>query len=599
MITRSTGEVTAPESRGGRLVAVMLLALLLLAGVAYVLLAWFTSGKIPHGTSVEGVGIGGLTPTAAEQRLRDQLAGRSNRELVMTWQGHVFRVDPGAAGLAIDYAATVREAGGRFSLDPARVWHYFAGGDELPAQVSIVESSMTAQLARIAALVDRKPLEGTITFAHGRARPVYSRAGLALDRGATRELLVREFREGGRARLPVVPDQPYVTADAVHRAMRDFARPAMQAPVVLVVGGQAIIATPEEYSGALTMVPSRHQLRPVVDGEQLLEGIRPAMTTVGDRPRDARIRLVDGSPRIIPERIGATFDVADLAARFAAYAAKPPGERRMPVKAVVQQPAFTNADARALGVTDVVAQATAGFGEGANDAVAAMAQSLSGRLVRPRGVLPVHAPGADNGADNGAVNGAVNGGATSVVASTLYSAAFAAGLGVVERTPLPTYHPAFALGIDARVDADHRLRLRDNTPYGVLVDVGVRAARPGHPGAVTVRLWSTRHWDVTTSTGPRRGVTGSPVRYDATAGCRPATGTDGFTVTVTRVLRHDGEIADRGAFTSTYRATPTVVCHSASTGSGSGPAPAPAPTPTPGPGPGPGNGHGHGPPGPG
>jgi hypothetical protein len=177
-----------------------------------------------------------------------------------------------------------------------------------------------------------------------------------------------------------------------------------------------------------------------------------------------------------------------------------------------------------------------------------------------------------------------------VVASTLYSAAFAAGLEVDERTSLPTYRSDFALGIDARVDGGHTLRLRDNTPYGVLVDVGVGT------GKVTVRLWSTRHWDVTTSTGPRRHVVPSPVRYDDTAGCRPTTGTDGFSVTVTRVLRHDGEVADRNAFTSRYHPTGTVVCHAAGQSSGDGgSSPTPTPTPT-GDGHGHGKGRGHGPP---
>jgi hypothetical protein len=78
------------------------------------------------------------------------------------------------------------------------------------------------------------------------------------------------------------------------------------------------------------------------------------------------------------------------------------------------------------------------------------------------------------------------------------------------------------------------------------------------------------------------------VRYDDTAGCRPTTGTDGFSVTVTRVLRHDGEVADRNVFTSSYHPTGTVVCHAAGQSSGDGGS-SPTPTPTP-----PGDGHGHG-----
>lgn len=584
LITRETSPEATRESRGGRLVALTLAGLVVLAGLAYLALAWFASGKIPHGTTVEGVGIGGLTPDAAEQRLRDQLADRSNRTLVLTWQDRVFRVDPGAAGMAIDYAATVRSAGGTFSLDPSRIWHYFVGGDDLPAVVSVADGSLAAQLRPIADVVGRKPVEGSITFSHGEAHAVYPRPGSALDQDATREELVHLFLHGGRGPLPVGPAQPYVSVDAVRRAMRDFAEPAMQAPVVLVVGGQAIIATPPEYSAALSMVPKAHQLEPVVDGRRLLRGIRPAMTTVGDRPRNARVELVDGRPRIVPATIGATFDVQDLSSRFATYAAKPPGERKMHVRAVIQQPRFTTADAQRLGVDEVVAQATADVGS--PDVPARMVQSLSGRLLRPHQVLTVTAPA---GVTDGSAAAP-----SSAVASTLYTAAFATGLDVVERTALPSYRGQFALGIDARVDADHVLRLRNNTPYGVLVGLSA-----GRDGSVTARLWSTRYWDVTTSTSTRRDVVPSPVTYDDSRGCSPTTGSDGFRVTVDRVLRHDGSVAARKRFTSTYQATGTVVCRSSSgpkPGGGGSPGPGPAPSPSPPPGP--GHGHGHGPPGP-
>ena len=559
----------------------MLLGLVALAGLAYVALAWFIGGKVPHATTVEGVDIGGLTPTAAEQRLRNELAGRTNRPILLTWRGRTFRVDPGSAGLTIDYTATVHEAGGSFSLDPARIWRYFAGGDTLDAVVTIADSSMQDQLARLDAAVQQNPVEGSIRFDRGRALPVYSRPGRRLDLAATRELVVHAFLHGGRSPLPVVPDQPYVDAAAVQQAMHDFARPAMSAPVVLVVGGQAVIASPDQYATALSMVPDGHRLRPVVDGDRLLRAIRPDMTTVGDRPRDARIRLVDGRPTVIPARIGATFDVADLAARFPTYAAKPPGQRRMAVKAVVQQPRFTTADARDLGLDEVVAEATSRFPDapGADDAVATMAAGLDGRLVRPRQLLSVTAPPSAPATGAAAF-------APSQVASTLYTAAFTAGLDVVQRTALATYHPDFGLGVDARVDADHQLQLRDDTPYGVMVAVVVQPARPRQPGSVTVRLWSTRHWDTTTRTGPRRDLVPAPVTYDASPGCRPATGTDGFTVAVTRVVRRSGQrqVDHRQVFTSSYRPTPTVRCGSAPNGSVGGP----------GDGHGGGNGGGHG-----
>lgn len=573
IITREAAPAPSPESRGGRLVSLMLLGLVVLAGVGYLALAWFTSGRIAHGTSVDGVGIGGLTAAEAEQRLRHDLAEHEDRPLLLTWHGRTFRVDPGAAGLAVDYHATLRAAGAGFSLDPSRIWQFFVGGQDIPAVVTVTGNGLQAQLDRIAAVVDRKPVDGGITFGHGRVHVSPPRPGLELDRAAARELLVHALLHGGRGQVPVGPALPAIGEAAVEQALHDFAEPAMAAPVVLVVGGQAIIAPPQEYAVALSMVPRGHRLEPVVDGRRLLAAIRPAMTTVGHRPRDARIRLVDGRPVVQPARIAATFDVADLARRFPAYASRPPGQRRMPVKAVVRQPSFTTADAVRLGVEHVVAQARSTLGDGPGvDAIGGLARSLDGRLLRPRQELTVTAPATG-----------VSVTAASQLASTVYSAAFAAGLDVVERTALPSYDSDFPLGVDARVDGSHVLRLRNDTPYGVLVDVHVSQAAPGGPGGVTVRLWSTRYWEVTTSTGPQQGVVPSPVTYDGSAGCRPTTGTEGFTVTVTRLLRHDAQ-RQRDSFTSSYLPTPTVRCVA---------------TPPPGGGtggsPGHGHGHGHGP----
>lgn len=545
----------------------MFLGLVLVAGAAYVALAWSIGDKVPHSTSVEGVGIGGLTRTAAEQRLRNELAARSNQPIVLTWQNRTFRIDPGAAGLAIDYGATVQEAGGGFSLDPARIWHYFSGGDDIEAVTTVASSSMQTELAKLAAAVQQRPVEGAITFTGGQAHAVTAKPGRRLDLAATRELLVHEFLYGGRRQLPVVPDQPYVGEAAVQRAMHDFAQPAMSAPVVLLVGGQKVVARPQQYAVALSMVPDGHELKPVVDGQRLLDAIRPSMVNVGDKPRNARIRLVRGRPTVVPARIGATFDVQNLAERFPTYAAKPSGKRQMPVKAVIQQPDVTTADAERLGLDQVVAAAASSFpyAVGTNDAVAAVASQIDATLVRPGQALSVVAPTGGPTSGPGAF-------APSQVASTLYAAAFTAGLGVLDHTPLPTYHPAFALGVDALLDADHPLRLKDDTPYAVMPVVEVQDARPGHPGSVTVRLWSTRYWDVTTRTGPRQGVSPSPVTYDDTPGCRPRTGSEGFTVAVQRTRRHQGQ-QDQETFRTSYHATPTVRC-------GTAPQPTPQPTPT-------------------
>ena len=54
-----------PESEGGRVVLALVLGLAILAGVVYAGAYWAASDKVPVGTTVAGVDIGGKRPTSA------------------------------------------------------------------------------------------------------------------------------------------------------------------------------------------------------------------------------------------------------------------------------------------------------------------------------------------------------------------------------------------------------------------------------------------------------------------------------------------------------------------------------------------------------
>ena len=97
----------------------LVLGLALVASGGYAAAYLTASNKVPVGTSVGGVDIGGHTPVSAVAMLRDGLAGR-------TW-----RVRPGQVGLDVDYTASVRAAGAQRSWSPARMWAYYTGGDRL------------------------------------------------------------------------------------------------------------------------------------------------------------------------------------------------------------------------------------------------------------------------------------------------------------------------------------------------------------------------------------------------------------------------------------------------------------------------------------
>src|SRR5690349_8321146 len=129
------GEQPAPkqkkEREGGRLVIVVVLALVLLIAGGYVAAYAVAGDKVPRGTTVAGVEIGGKTPADAAAALEAGLAERVGDALLVAVGGDSREIPAEELGLTVDYAASVAEAGGEKTWDPQRLWDYYTGGEEL------------------------------------------------------------------------------------------------------------------------------------------------------------------------------------------------------------------------------------------------------------------------------------------------------------------------------------------------------------------------------------------------------------------------------------------------------------------------------------
>ena len=93
----------------------VLVAVLAAAWVGGYLLA---GDKVPRGTTVAGIAIGGLAEGEAARRLEDGLRARAERPVPVTVDGRTTEAEPAELGLSVDYEATVAEAGVRKSWSP-------------------------------------------------------------------------------------------------------------------------------------------------------------------------------------------------------------------------------------------------------------------------------------------------------------------------------------------------------------------------------------------------------------------------------------------------------------------------------------------------
>ncbi len=558
-----------------RVIPWLLTALLVLFGGLYVAAHQFTSGRVPQGTTVSGVRIGGLTEAAAAARLGRDLPAVAQTPITVTADGVRDTVQPGQVGLRVDVPASLAEAGAGRSWDPRRMWNYVTGGGDHEAVVRVDHAALAAGVARLAARVDQPPTEGRIRFTNGEARARYPRNGVALDRGAAAAAIRAAFLHSqAPVPLPTVVDPPVISKRDVSAAMQKVANPAMSAPVIFQLSGENVVLRPHDYAPALSMRPRHGRLVLRVDDKRLLKVVRPAMRRVASAPKDATVRIVHGRPRVVPGRKGITFDPADVTDNFPAMVVAHDQGRQLAVKSVVAKPSFSTKQARRLGIKEQVSAFTTHFphADYRNTNLGRAAELINGTVLRPGETFSLNDTVGERTAQNGFTTGYIisdgvykqdYGGGVSQVATTTFNAAFFAGLEDVEHKPHSFYIDRYPVGREATVAwPSVDLKFKDTTPYGVLVQAWIDRSAPSRTGAMHVRMWSTKYWDIKSGRSDRYHLTRPRTRHLTGPGCVPHHGYGGFDIDVYRYFyRHGSTTLDhKETMHTSYTPSDSVVC---------------------------------------
>jgi vancomycin resistance protein YoaR len=367
---------------------------------------------------------------------------------------------------------------------------------------------------------------------------------------------------------------PAVTKDAVSRAMDGFANPALSGPVVVRLDGEGVQLQPEDFADALSMTAVDGTLEPQLDGARLMAVLRPRLKAITDAPRDARIEVVRGRPRIVPARDGVSVDPREVTDGFLQVLSSTGTARTLSVRSVPAKPDVSTADVRRLGITERVSGFTTHFPYAAyrNINLGRAAQLVDGTVLKPGETFSLNKVVGERTAANGFTKGYIIadgvftedlGGGVSQVATTTFNAAFFAGLEDVEHKAHSFYISRYPVGREATVvwpDVD--LRFRDTTPYGVLVKASIDRATPRHPGTMRVTMYSTRYWAIRAERSARYAATAPKVRHLSGSGCVPNHGYDGFDIDVFRLFyRHGSDALDhRERMHTSYTPSDTVIC---------------------------------------
>jgi vancomycin resistance protein YoaR len=547
-VARSTRRDDRPgrESEGGRVVLALVLGLGLLAGGGYFAAYLAAGDKVPVGTTIAGVDIGGRDPSSAMQALRDGLVDRADAPFTVVVNGRAQQIRPSEVGLNVDYTASVRAAGAERSWRPSRLWRYFTAGSSYDPVVSLDQDRLGGLLQRLDVSDGRTAADGSVVFRHGTFIVRPPRPGLVLDpRVAGTAFWNAYLSDAPSVQLRMAPTAPTIDAAAIDRFVKHFANPAMASPVELHFGPATLHLAPSAYSDLLAAQRVGDRLRPRVREQPLFRMTQSQLVGAPiERPEPATVALVDGRPQVVKARPGMRFTPGDTASALLRAIASP--QRSARVHPTVARAAFTNADARRLGIRRQLATYTVHVPRGSYGArLSAAVSRLDGTVLKPGQTLSLR----------GRLGGRTpSGSAGDSLATALFNAAWLGGLQVSSHAVGAAYDRRAPVGRDASLRDGRDLAFVDNTRYGVLVTVTTSGR------SVAATLWSTPRWTVTSSHGARRHVVTAGRDVVRTTSCTPREGRDGFDVTVTRTFARGGDVDRTSSYTATYAPRDAVVC---------------------------------------
>lgn len=564
-------------------------------------------GRVPRGTEVAGIEVGGMTTADAERRLVEELGPRVDDEVDLRAGAVSTTLDPQAVGLSVDWQGTLDRAGEQ-PLNPITRLISLVWSTDVGIASVIPDARLTDFLERLALQADFEPREGAIWFDRDQVRSAIPLDGQRLQIENSRDAVLEHWLDDDGVDLPVDYTPTETDAEQVRALIRDVAEPAATRDVTLLAsrmgedGTEPPVTTvttrmpappppagrerPETAEREIEMIDPDHPdavpvvfprdrigeyltfvregdvLEPRFDADAAKGILEPLMEPTEQEGRDATFSFSGTTATVVPAVQGRTVEWGPLLGALPGQLTDTEGPRVLPVSYVGRDPELTTEEAERAGIREPVGQFTVAVG--ANGQAQSMIASLAGHFIP-----------AGESFSMAEIAGTVSGDTSAdAVATALFNAAFEAGAQDPVRTSRGVDGDAFPAGRDASASADVGFRNAQGT--GLVIDAS------GSGNSVTVRLWGTREYTVRISTAPRTDVRRAPTRVVTTAGCTPSAGRDGYTARVTRIVQRGDTTVSTDTVSSTYPPRERIECRTEQPDAG---AEDPPPPPPPGPGP--------------
>ncbi|GAA3364522.1 VanW family protein [Saccharopolyspora gregorii] len=532
----------------------------------------FSSGTVPRGTTVADVQVGGLSPAAAERKLREELGPNLQQPVQLQAGDSTATISPEQSGLTMDWPATIEQAGSQ-PLNPfTRIASLFTNREISPVSHGD-EQQVVAALEQVKPRLERPASEGTIKFEGATPVAVEPVTGRSVDVQVAADQVMADWAKGGAVQVPFTEQAVSTTSDGVHQALRNVAQPAVSGPIAIKGEGHDAALAPETVAAALRFEPDgKGGLRSHLDLPTVIGGVEPQLLDTMKPAKDAEVVLEGGRPVVRPSLEGRGVNWEKSFEKLLDVARK---KQDRTVQAVYEQqpPAFSTDQANGLGIREVISEfQTGGFEAASGVNIRRTAEQVNGAVIKPGETFSLNGHTGPRGTAQGYVESGIIedgrpakavGGGISQFATTLFNASYFAGVQDVEHKEHSYYISRYPAGREATVFQNPDGSSVIDVKFKNTLASGIMITTEWTPSSITVKFWGTKQYDVGSETGPRTNEK-PPHEKVVPPGepCSPSKGNGGFTVTDTRTLTDvkTGKVKKEKPTKTVYNPQPIIHC---------------------------------------
>jgi vancomycin resistance protein YoaR len=533
--------------------------------------------RVPAGVQIAGVSVGGMTPAQARKQLEKRSNAVLHRPVVFRAGGRTWKLTAKELDIQVNWRGAV-SAALRQGEGPAPVRGFrrlgvrLFGADVTPA-AQAYDAALQFELDRIATATNRRYRDASMRL-DGRTPVVLpARTGARLDRDAAARAIVQALASLQRpleVELPVKLDAPRVTAADLQPVVAQV-HTALSAPVRLTIDAARFELRPFRLAHLLVLPrDGRTGLRiGRLESDSFFVHL---VKSFEQPPRDAHFEPVAGGIRLRPGLFGHSVNVP-ATARAILRAALSPTQRSARLAVGKSRPKLTTAEAKKMGIKQVVGTYTTIYGGIANRIhnVQLVAHLIDSHFIRPGEEFSFNKTTGVRDASKGfleapvIINGELQtglGGGICQVSTTVFNAAYEAGLEITARTNHALYISHYPLGRDATVNyPDTDLKFVNDSPNWMLLRTYV-----GSSSLIVALYGQPLGRRVESETAPLKDVAPPPIKrileptlevgheYLEDSG-EPARSTS----VRRRVFDANGKLLYDNVWYSSYRAEPRIV----------------------------------------